>query len=95
MQPGLDAIQPSAGGILGRLKDLANGFDPRNVVNAFTPMNMQASTDRILNAIAANPMKTAAARSYRAFTKGAEREMAPQLRAAKQQYAIADDPSQQ
>jgi hypothetical protein len=53
-QTGLDAIQPSAGGILGRLKDLANGLDPRNIASAFTPTNLQGSADRILKGTSKN-----------------------------------------
>jgi hypothetical protein len=87
--PGLDALQaaPSVGGILGRLKDFGNAADPRNLVNAFRPMNMQASADRVLSAAAANPGKTAVARSWWAFRKGAHQRTPPQ-------YANADDPSQ-
>jgi hypothetical protein len=92
VQPGLDAIQPSAGGILGRLKDLANGFNPRNIASAFQPTNLQASADGILNAVAANPLKSAAAKSYHAFTKG-ERNARQQMTAP--QYATADQAPRQ
>jgi hypothetical protein len=85
-EPGL----PSAGGILGRL----NALNPRNVASAFQPMNLQGSADRILNTMAANPLKTATARSYRAFTKAAERNAAQHI-PLPPQCATADDPSQQ
>jgi hypothetical protein len=91
-QPGLDAIQPSAGGILGRLKDLANGLDPRNITSAFSPTNLQGSADRILNMMAVNPTRMVAAKSYHAFTKG-ERTARQQMTAP--QYATADQASQQ
>jgi hypothetical protein len=91
-QPGLEAIQPSAGGILGRLKDRMNGLDPRNIASAFTPTNLQGSADRILNTMAVNPTRLVAAKSYHAFTKG-ERNARQQMTAP--QYATADDPSQQ
>jgi hypothetical protein len=66
-------------------------------MNAFRPANMQATADRVLDVMAANPGRMAVARSARAFTKGAERgavQQASQLRAAAK-YANADDPSQQ
>jgi hypothetical protein len=48
--PGLDTVQaPSVGGILGKLKDCANAADPRNIMNAFRPTNMQATADRVLD----------------------------------------------
>jgi hypothetical protein len=92
--PGLDTVQaPSVGGILGRLKDFGNAADPRNIVNAFRPANLQAVADRSLDIMAANPRAAALARSGRAFYKGAKSGAVQQM--PPPQYASADDASQQ